>query len=167
MLKTHPLFSFIVLQYSHRRVPCTHPGQYPVLTPAGTLYSQRPVPCTHPGRYPVSAKNLVVVQDPKYRHGGRRRYPGNVKQKSVLYQYFCGTNNTSILDLWVSKPGWIPRLWSVVCMQWILRFTSGATPVDLLASDLYTYKESLSFYRNLFSCDERKHFLGRITITLC
>ena len=53
---------------------------------------------------------------------------------------FCGATDTHVLDFWwcmpwISKPhGWSPRLCALLPVHiGILRFTSGATPADLLA----------------------------------
>ena len=58
------------------------------------------------------------------------------------HESFCGATDTAVLDFWwylscVSKTGWIPRLraLSPVCNEF-LRFTSGATPADLLAASM-------------------------------
>ena len=55
---------------------------------------------------------------------------------------FCGASDTPVLDFWwhlpwVSKPGWIPHLHALlpVCNEF-LRFTSGATPADLLVANM-------------------------------
>ena len=55
---------------------------------------------------------------------------------------FCGATDTSVLDFWwclpwVSKPGWIPCL-HALSPAWneFLRFTSGATPADLLVASM-------------------------------
>ena len=55
---------------------------------------------------------------------------------------FCGASDTPVLDFWpclpwVSKPGWVPCLHALspVCNEF-LRFTTGATPADLLVASM-------------------------------
>ena len=43
-----------------------------------------------------------------------------------------------VLPAWVSNPGWIPHLHASSPMHnRCLRFSSGATPADLLTADIY------------------------------
>ena len=58
---------------------------------------------------------------------------------------FCGATDTPVLDfwwclLWVPKPLWAAlfALGKGVCVTCSLRFTSGATPADMLAAELFS-----------------------------
>ena len=56
---------------------------------------------------------------------------------------FCGATDIPVLDfwwclLWISKPEWVALfiLGRGICFTHTLRFTSGATPTDLLAASM-------------------------------
>ena len=79
---------------------------------------------------------------------------------------FCGATDTPVLDfwwhvLWVWKPEWaaLPTLGRGICVACSLRFTSGATPAEILGASMaaelissmyHTCKQGLVWLKSLF-----------------
>ena len=66
-------------------------------------------------------------------------------------EVFCGATDTPVFDFWwhlpwVSKPGWIPCL-CAPSPVWdkFIKFTSGATPADLLAASMAVQRRNFKF----------------------
>ena len=84
--------------------------------------------------------------------------------------HFRGATHTSVLDFrwclpWVSKPEWIPclRALSPAC-NWFLRFTSSATPADLLAASIVA--KPVLYPHTCMSHVERNHRNIRLVLAI-
>ena len=73
-----------------------------------------------------------------------------------VHKSFCGATDISVLDFWwhllrVSKPEWavLFLLGGGVCVTHYLRFTSGATPDNLLLTSMVTEPFSVKWYHSV------------------